>query len=92
MITVNEYLEGKVKSLGFELEGTRYTAGVLLPGEYSFDTEEEEHITVTVGEFEICPPGANWKTVKIGDTIVIPANSAFDLKVKKAASYTCMYK
>ncbi len=92
MITVNEYLEGKVKSLGFELEGTRYTAGVLLPGEYSFDTEEEEHITVTVGEFEICPPGANWKTVKIGDTIVIPANSAFDLKVKKPASYICMYK
>lgn len=92
MITVNEYLEGKVKSLGFELEGTRYTAGVLMPGEYSFDTEEEEHITVTVGEFEICPPGANWKTVKIGDTIVIPANSAFDLKVKKPASYICMYK
>jgi len=92
MITVNEYLEGKVKSLGFELEGTRYTAGVLRPGEYSFDTEEEEHITVTVGEFEICPPGANWKTVKIGDTIVIAANSAFDLKVKKPASYICMYK
>lgn len=92
MITVNEYLEGKVKSLGFELEGTRYTAGVLLPGEYSFDTEEEEHITVTVGEFEICPPGANWKTVKIGDTIVIPANSKFDLKVIKPASYICVYK
>jgi hypothetical protein len=29
---------------------------------------------------------------KVEDTIVIPANSAFDLKVKKPASYTCMYK
>ena len=92
MITVNEYLEGKVKSLGFELEGTRYTAGVLMPGEYSFDTEEQEHITVTVGEFEIRPPGANWKTVTTGDAIVIQANSAFDLRVKKPASYICVYR
>ena len=92
MITVNEYLEGKVKSLGFELEGTRYTAGVLMPGEYSFDTEEQEHITVTVGESEIRPPGGNWKTVTTGDAIVIQANSAFDLRVKKPASYTCVYK
>ena len=91
MITVNEYLEGKVKSLGFELDGTRYTAGVLMPGGYSFDTEEEEHITVTVGEFEVRPPGANWKTVKMGDTVVIPSNSVFDLKVTNPASYICMY-
>jgi uncharacterized protein YaiE (UPF0345 family) len=32
MIKVNEYLEGKVKSLGFELDGTQYTVGVMLPG------------------------------------------------------------
>ena len=92
MIKVNEYLEGKVKSLGFELDGTQYTVGVMLPGEYSFDTEKEEHITVTIGGFEIRPPGANWKKAKTGDTVVIPANSKFDLKVKKPASYTCMYK
>ncbi len=92
MIKVNEYLEGKVKSLGFELEGTQYTVGVMLPGEYSFDTEKEEHITVTVGGFEIRSPGANWKEAKAGETVVIPANSAFNLKVKKPASYTCMYK
>lgn len=92
MIKVNEYLESKVKSLGFELDGTPYTAGVLLQGEYSFDTEKEEHITVTVGEFEICPPFGDWRAAKVGDTIVIPANSTFHLKVKKPASYICMYK
>lgn len=92
MIKVNEYLEGKVKSLGFELDGTPYTAGVLLQGEYSFNTEKEEHITVTVGEFEIRPPFGDWRAAKVGDTIVIPANSTFHLKVKKPASYICMYK
>ena len=92
MIKVNEYLDGKVKSLGFELNSIPYTAGVLLPGEYSFDTEKEEHLTVTVGEFEIRPPASDWKTAKAGDTMVIPAKSKFDLKVAKPASYVCVYK
>ena len=92
MIKVNEYLEGRVKSLGFEIDDVPYTAGVLLPGEYSFDTEKEEHLTVTVGEFELRPPGSDWKIAKIGDTVVIPAKSKFDLKVSKPASYVCAYR
>jgi uncharacterized protein YaiE (UPF0345 family) len=92
MIKVNEYFEGKIKSLGFELESTQYTIGVMLPGEYSIDTEKEEHITVTLGGFEIRPPGSDWKTVKIGDTVVIPANATFDLKISETASYICMYR
>jgi len=92
MIKVNEYFAGKIKSLGFELHGTQYTAGVLLPGTYSIDTEKEEHITLTVGEFEIRPPDSDWKTAQIGDTIVIPANSTFDVKVSEPVSYICMYR
>lgn len=92
MIKVNEYFEGKIKSLGFELEGTQYTTGVMLPGEYSIDTEKEEHITVTLGGFEIHLPGLDWETVKIGDTVVIPANATFDLKINETASYICMYR
>jgi uncharacterized protein YaiE (UPF0345 family) len=89
MIKVNEYLEGKVKSLGFDSGGTRYTAGVFLPGEYTFGTEQEEH--VTVGRLEIQIPGKNWKTVKIGETVVIPPRSKFYLKVAQPASYVCRY-
>ena len=92
MISVNEYFEGKIKSLGFELHGTQYTAGVMLPGDYSIDTQKEEHITLTVGEFEIRPPDSDWKTAQIGDTIVIPANSTFDVKVSEPVSYICMYR
>jgi uncharacterized protein YaiE (UPF0345 family) len=92
MITVNEYFEGKIKSLGFELHGTQYTAGVILPGDYSIDTEKEEHITVTVGEFEIRPPDSDWKTAQIGDTTVIPANTTFDVRVSEPVSYICVYR
>ena len=91
MIKVNEYLEGKVKSLGFESGGNRFTAGVMLPGEFTFDTEQEEHITVTVGRLEIQPPGKQWKVVKIGETVVIPPKSKFNLKVAQPASYVCKY-
>jgi uncharacterized protein YaiE (UPF0345 family) len=92
MIIVNEYFEGNVKSLGFEFDNNPCTAGVILPGDYAFDTEKEEHITITVGAFKICPPGADWKTVRMGDTIVIPPNSSFDVKVDQPASYVCLYK
>jgi uncharacterized protein YaiE (UPF0345 family) len=92
MIKVNEYLEGNVKSLGFELDGVPYTAGVFLPGEYTFNTEKEEHVTVTVGRFEIRLPKQEWRLVKVGDTVVIPGSSSFNLKVAKPTSYVCMYK
>jgi len=92
MIKVNEYFEGKIKSLGFELKGIPYTTGVILPGEYAIDTEKEEHITVTLGRFEIRPPGLDWKTVKSGDTVVIPAKATFDVKIRETASYICMYR
>jgi uncharacterized protein YaiE (UPF0345 family) len=92
MIIVNEYFEGNVKSLGFEFDNNPYTVGVMLPGNYSFNTEKEEHITITVGAFKLCPPGADWKTLNKGDTIIIPPNSSFDLKVEQPASYICMYK
>jgi uncharacterized protein YaiE (UPF0345 family) len=92
MINVNEYFEGKIKSLGFEVDGIQYTAGVFSPGTYSITTEKEEHVTVTVGAFEIRLPGSDWKPVKAGDTVVIPPTTTFDLKVTKTASYFCMYK
>lgn len=92
MIDVNTYLDGKVKSLGFKKEGAAYTAGVLTSGQYSFSTENEEHITVTIGPIDFCLPGGSWKTCKTGETIVIPADVKFDLKADSAASYICAYK
>ena len=91
MIKVNEYFEGNVKSLGFERGEAAYTAGVVLPGAYTFDTQSEELLTITVGEIEVNPPGAEWRTVAAGETVTIPANSSFDLKVKQPAAYICKF-
>jgi uncharacterized protein YaiE (UPF0345 family) len=91
MIKVNTYFDGNVKSLGFERENEAFTAGVVLPGAYTFDTQSQEHLTITVGEIEVQPPGSDWRIVKAGETVTIPENSNFDLKVKQPASYICKY-
>lgn len=92
MIKVNTYFDGNVKSLGFERKEAVFTAGVVLPGAYTFETQSEEHLTITVGEIEVLPPGSEWRIVKSGETVIIPANSNFDLKVKQPTSYICKYK
>ena len=91
MIKVNNYFDGNVKSLGFERDEAAFTAGVVLPGTYTFETEKEEHLTITVGEIEVQPPGSEWRTVKTGEIVTIPANSSFDLKVQQPASYICKF-
>lgn len=92
MITVNQYFDGNIKSLGFQLDDDRYTVGVFLPGEYAITTEEEEHVTLTVGEFEIRLPGMGWKKLEDGETVVIPKKTGFEVRVMKSASYICLYK
>jgi hypothetical protein len=92
MIKVNEYLGGKVKSLGAEYKGEYFTSGVMLPGEYKFSTEKVEHIVVTLGEMEILVPGGSWKKYSKGETAIIPAKVEFQLRIKETVAYVCFYK
>jgi uncharacterized protein YaiE (UPF0345 family) len=92
MIKVNEYLGGKVKSLGAEYKGEYFTAGVMLPGEYKFSTEKEEHIVVTLGELQLQIPGGAWKKYARGETAVVPAKVEFQLRVQETVAYVCFYK
>jgi uncharacterized protein YaiE (UPF0345 family) len=92
MIAVNEYFDGRVKSLGFDLEGIEHTVGVISPGEYTFGTEKEEHITIVAGGLEIRTPEADWRRVQTGDTVVVAGRSEFDLKVAGPTAYVCVYR
>jgi len=92
MIKVNEYLGGKVKSLGAEYKGEYFTAGVMLPGEYKFTTEKEEHIVVTLGELQLQVPGGPWKKYSRGETAIVPAKVEFQLRIQETVAYVCFYK
>jgi len=92
MIKVNEYLDGKIKSLGAESEGEYFTSGIMLPGEYEFTTEKEEHIVVTLGVLNIRWANLDWKEVSKGETVIVPRNMKFQLKIEETVAYICYYK
>lgn len=89
----NVYFDGKVTSRTFYLEnGERKTLGFMLDGEYTFSTGLEEIMEVLGGEMDIkLPNETEFSTYKVGDSFTVPANSSFDVVVKKYADYCCSY-
>ena len=93
MFNVNEYFEGKVKSIGFETSEGKATAGVMAAGDYEFGTSQLEYMTVTSGELVVLLPGSSeWQSFKSGETFIVPANTKFKLKVAEPSSYLCLYR
>ena len=89
----NIYFDGKVTSRSVIFpDGSRKTLGILLPGEYAFNTDEKEIMEIISGDLEISLPGGKgWRTVKDGDSFEVPAQSKFGLRVKRITDYCCSY-
>jgi purine/pyrimidine-nucleoside phosphorylase len=89
----NIYFEGKVTSrtLRFE-DGSIKTLGIMLPGEYTFNTSDAEIMEIMSGEMEVQLPGSEeWITITGPQTFDVPANSAFHLKVETVSDYCCSF-
>jgi uncharacterized protein YaiE (UPF0345 family) len=93
MFKVNEYFDGKVKSLGFmSLEGPA-TVGVMAPGEYEFGTSTVEVMTVLSGALTVQLPGSDvWREYRSGQSFTVEAGKKFQLKVAAESAYLCLYK
>ena len=91
MITVNEYFNGNVKSLGFASASGKATIGVMLPGSYTFSTSQKEKMVITSGNLQVKLPGEDWKTVEAGRDFEIAANQSFDVSLEADVSYLCYY-
>jgi len=93
MFKVNEYFDGKVKSLAFTSTEGPATVGVMAPGEYEFGTSSVEIMTVVSGAMDIKLPGSDtWKTIKAGDSFEVAANVKFGVRMEVATAYLCLYK
>jgi len=92
MISENSYFEGKVKSLGAELQGRRFTSGIIDTGEFTFGTQTEERMEITHGEMEVIHPDGKQGRYRKGDAFSVPANAKFTVKVKAPVAYVCHYK
>ncbi|MDP2562741.1 pyrimidine/purine nucleoside phosphorylase [Psychrobium sp. 1_MG-2023] len=88
----NIYFDGKVVSHKIILsDGSEKTLGVMLAGEYTFNTEAAEVMEVTQGEMQVLLPGQSWQVFKAGQSYNVPANSQFSLKIDEACDYICSY-
>lgn len=91
MIKISEYFEGKVKSLGQELNGQKFTVGIMEPGEYSFSTASPELMSVVYGSMEARLPDGSKKIFSQGEQFNVPGKSQFMVKVTDPVSYICFY-
>jgi len=88
----NIYYDGKVTSRTVELDdGTTQSLGIMLPGDYTFGTNEAEIMEMLSGDLDIKLPNEEWKTLSTPETFNVPANSSFDLKIKTVTDYCCSY-
>lgn len=89
----NVYFDGKVTSRTVLFaDGSKKTLGVMLPGEYEFNTTDKEIMEIMSGELGVMLPGEkNWKTITGGESFEVPAKSAFRLKVKTISDYCCSF-
>ncbi len=93
MLKVNEYFDGKVKSIGCSNSEGELTVGVMAVGEFVFSTSKKEFMTVVSGELEVLLPGESEKrTIVKGEQFIVPANEKFDVKVAQETIYTCRYE
>lgn len=93
MFKVNEYYDGKVKSLAFRTPEGPATIGVMAEGAYEFGTSTKEIMTVITGRLTVKLPGsAEWREYPAGEKFVVEAGQKFQLRVAEDTSYLCLYR
>jgi len=93
MFKINEYFDGKVKSIGFDTDEGPATVGVMAKGEYEFGTSTVEYMTVTSGLMQVLLPGEKeWNNYREFETFKVEKDIKFKVKVLEDSSYRCLYK
>ncbi len=93
MLQVNEYFDGKVKSIAIQTAEGPATVGAMAAGEYEFGTSQKELMTVTSGKLTVKLPGTDdWTEYKANETFAVEANQKFQVRVGEESSYICFYK
>jgi len=89
----NIYFDGKVTSRTIIFsDGSKKTLGIMLPGEYEFNTGDKELMEILSGDLEVLLPGTTqWKPVRGGESFEVARNSSFRLKVGAVTDYCCSF-
>jgi purine/pyrimidine-nucleoside phosphorylase len=89
----NVYFDGGVTSRTIVFsDGSRKSLGIMLPGEYGFNTGAAELMEIQSGELTVQLPGSTeWVPVKGGEAFEVPENSSFKVKVTAVTDYCCSF-
>ena len=92
ILTHHRYFDDHVQSIGFTRDGQRATVGVIAPGEYHFNTQAPERMTVVSGTLKANVAGAGWQAYGPRASFEIGADSGFDVQpVGGPAAYLCEF-
>jgi hypothetical protein len=93
MLKINEYFDGKVKSIGLETENGKATVGVMEKGEYEFSTSTVEIMKVISGKLAVKLPGKDkYKIYGANKKFTVNKNVKFQVNALVDSSYICYYK
>lgn len=93
MLKTNQYFDGKVASIAFQGEKLPATVGVITQGQFTFDTQQKEVMTVVSGVLKAKLPGREKEIlVKAGESFTIDANQSFDVEAESDVAYLCTYE
>ena len=91
--SANVYFDGKVTSRTIEFsDGTNKSLGIMLPGEYKFNTAAAELMEIVSGQLQVLlSDSEKWQPVSGGESFNVPANSSFKVKIERVTDYCCSY-
>lgn len=89
----NIYFDGQVTSRTIQFtNGETKTLGIMMPGEYTFNTEKKEIMELLSGEVDILLPDVKeWQHISGGQSFEVKANADFQIKVGSVTDYCCSY-
>jgi purine/pyrimidine-nucleoside phosphorylase len=88
----NVYFDGKCVSHSFTLaDGTKKSAGVILPSSLTFNTGAPEIMECVAGSCEYKLAGADWVKSSAGEKFDVPGNSKFEIRCAEAYHYICHF-
>ena len=89
----NIYFKGNVTSRTIIFpDGSKKTLGVILPGEYNFNTDKAEIMDIMSGKCKYKIKGSNdWVSISGGKSFTIPAKSSFDIVAEEIVDYCCSF-
>ena len=93
MLKVNNYFDGQVASINLQTQNLPASVGVMDVGEYQFDTNQHEVMTVISGQLTVQLPDSNeWQNFVNGDSFEVASGKLFKLKVPIQTAYFCTYE